>query len=221
MPDPKSTPAPVIEPVPLSPSLTTQGQQPWAALDAAQTGPPLPWAQSAGPVYTYEMKVAQGRVKGMVSDYRSGVVALTPEGVYLQGQAVLPQKTRLWIVLPLILLGVIIAAVVSSVLENYARNPKQDTLSWDQVQDIVLEPAKGRVCLVYRESVQPKTVFSLAFRPGSHYENFELAARYFAPKKVREGKIGPATSPWVYVVLVGVIVMIFALLYFVSENGGR
>lgn len=94
------------------------------------------------------------------------------------------------------------------ILEHAARSTKNDCLTWDSVKEIVLEPKKGRVCLVYSRPAHPKFLYSLAFKPGFYWGNFVDAARYFAPEKVREGKIGPVTSPWTY----AAVLLLFGLI---------
>jgi hypothetical protein len=201
---------------PLAPAQQT-AQQPWASTNSLTPLTPQ-GIESSGPIYTYGLLVSQGRVKGLVSDYRTGFVTLTQEAVYLQGQAVLPSSTRSWIIIPCILLSIVAVIIVYYILEFAARRPQSSRLSWDDVQEIVLEPVKGRVCIVYSEPDKPKPVFSLAFKPGPYYDNFVQAARYFAPEKVREGKIGPVTSPWVYVTILGILAVMVVVGFVASQN---
>ncbi len=213
-----STTNSITEEASVPPPAATQQvlQQPWAAAELLPGSPE--GIQSSGPIYTYGLTVSQGRVKGMVSDYRNGFVTLTQEAVYIQGQAVLPNATRNWILIPCILLSIVVLILVYYILEYAARRPQFSRLSWGDVHEIVLEPVKGRVCLVYAEPDKPRTLFSLAFKPGASYDNFVQAARYFAPEKVREGKIGPVTSPWVYWTIVGIVVLMFVIGFFAINS---
>jgi len=219
------TPGVVASEPPLPQAVTPESalpqQQPWAS-GASMAPLARPFGvDSAGPIYSYPLNVAQGRVKGMVSDYRSGTVTLTTEAVYLDGKAVLPSTTRtLFLLLGIVLqIGWLLVAIL---LEYAIRPQRRDTIPWDCIDDIVLEREKLRVCLVYHLPDKPKAIFSLAFKPGaSYFENFGQAARYFVPNKVREDKIGPVTSPWVYLVLGVIIVAIFGLIIWSASTSHR
>ncbi len=157
----------------------------------------------------FQPKVMPGRVKGTVSDYREALITLTREDLRLEGKAVLPQETQI----PLILAGFVVGVgplLVALILEYAVRQPRIDYFRWDDIEEIVLEPGKQRACLVYHHPKRPHKLASLAFRLGVDYENFATVVRQYVPQKVRDGKIGSAISPIIWVLL-GLVVALLLL----------
>ncbi len=193
-------------------------------------GPPINYTvQASGlqnvpgpqePVYPYLMQVGSGRVKGKVSDFREGSLMVSGAGIAIDGRAVLPGWQRaLWLI-PGILIGLLIAAIL---LEYVVRVRKYVFVRWDYLDDVVFEPERQRVCMVYWVDGNPKLTESLVFTLPGLLEHFEQVMTYFAPGKVRVGKIGPATPIWVYVVvillLIGIIPLIIVIFLFASAPG--
>lgn len=176
-----------------------------------------PWTQVA---YQYPMRVGLGKVRGTISDFRDGILLLSENGVTVQGKALYSTLTRLLIYIPTLLLGIGIL-VIYLLLEYVYRRDLMLLLSWDNVEEFVLETRKQRVCMVYHLPGKPRKPISLAFSlqiPGM-YDNFVAAARYFAPTKVREGKILPPTALGDILIVFGIIGLIFGLIiYFGSTH---
>jgi hypothetical protein len=173
--------------------------------------PPDPhqYVHTPAPGAFYPMSVAPGRVKGSVSEFREGALTLTPDGVEISGKMVLPTGRRILImVLSLFLgVGILIAAIL---LEYVIRFSRVVRVPWDCVEDLVLDSPRHRACLVYHGSGDPRQVRSLAFRlPPQLFAQFVQVMGQFAPGRVREGKIGPATPVWAYVLI---IVLFFAIM---------
>lgn len=164
--------------------------QPWAMPLGI---PGTPGAAVSGPIYPYTFKTKQGRVKGgnTISEFMEGQVTLATDAIYLQGKAMLAAEKRV----VYSMFGALGAALISSI-----RVDRMERLPWECIDKVVLEAEKKRVCIVYRLPAKPKRGFSLAFRVGDLYDNFAQAVRYLAPDKVSEGKIGPATPVWVWIV---------------------
>jgi hypothetical protein len=155
-----------------------------------------------------------------VSDFREGSLALSASGVQIDGKTILPVGQRIAIILASVLcLGAIIVAML---LEYTFRVRRSLTLAWSAVEEVVLMPHQHRACLVYQLPEKPGQVASLAFRldPAS-YAHFVQVARYFAPGKVREGPIGPPTSPRAYVITLVILVVVFLLVVAIAEFGSR
>lgn len=178
--------------------------QPWAMPLGI---PGMPGSAVSGPIYSYTFKTKQGKVKGgnTVSEYMEGQITLASDAIYLQGKAMLPAEKRV----VYSMFGAIGAALISSI-----RIDRIERLPWETVDQIVLEPEKKRICVVYRLPAKPKRGFSLAFRIGDMYENFAEAARFLAPGKVTEGKIGPVTPLWAWIVLA----VIFAFVIWAASS---
>ena len=180
--------------------------QPWAMPLGI---PGTPGAAVAGPIYPYTFKTKQGRVKGgnTISEFMEGQVTLASDAIYLQGKAMLAAEKRV----VYSMFGAIGAALISSI-----RVDRMERLPWEYIDSVVLEAEKKRICIVYRLPAKPKKGFSLAFRVGDLYDNFAQAVRYLAPDKVTEGKIGPATPLWAWIVIAIVLV---GFIWAISQPG--
>ena len=201
---------------PLSPPGSTSPAAPVYARPGA--GPKLPIGH---PQYTFPLSVELGRVEGAVSEFRSGFFTMHPEGILIDGSALLPRSTRALVIVGSALVGGLLFAAV--LVEYVIRQKRLLELSWDQVDAIVLEPTKMKACLVYRQPDKPgkpDRVESLALKmlPNA-YTHFVDVARYFAPNKVQEGKIkGPtSTAGWI---ILGVFVLLILVLIFAAVLSG-
>jgi hypothetical protein len=156
-----------------------------------------------------------------VSDFREGSLTLTPAGIQIDGKTILPTGQRVGIMFAsALILAVMVAALL---LETTFRVRRSMSIGWEALEEVVLMPAQHRACLVYRSPEKPGRMDNLAIRldPMS-YAHFVQVVRYFAPDRVREGVIGPPTSPWVYVVILVVLGLLFgaiALADYLSRSG--
>lgn len=182
-------------------------QQPWAM---------TPSGAEAAPLYSYLLLVTPGRVSGRVSDFRDGTLTLDPGGVTLDGKAYYSTGKQVLVLLLSAFVGILIGALL---LEHVLRDPKRLRLSWQDVDEVVFQPDKNKACLVYRDPSRPDRRLSLAFKlMPSYYQNFAAAARYFAPGKVREGKIGGPTPWWAVLVLIVFFLLIIAAIVFAGGS---
>lgn len=212
------------------PPLPSHPAVPGAPFTGAQaSGPPVqPWASeafapqqagaAAAPVYQYVPAIMPGRVSGRVSDFREATITLDADGITLDGKAYYPVGKQLVVLALSACVGVLIGVIL---LEYALRDPKRLRVGWDGVDAIVFQPDKQKACIVYREPGRPPTAkpLSLAFKLlPPYYENFAGAARYFAPAKVRDGKIaGP--NPWW---AIAVLVLFFVLIIVAAvASGGK
>ncbi len=176
---------------------------------------------AASPAYPYKVTVTPGRVKGAVSDYRDGTVTLDQAGVLISGNRVLPagQRALILIASAVLCVGVLVAAIL---VEYVIRLYRPLQVPWNRVDDIVLEPAKSRACLVYRPDEGSDRPQSLAFKLTPElYAHFDQVAHYLAPTKTRVGKIGPATSPALLAVFVVIMLLVVALAFWAGSSPGH
>ena len=170
-------------------------------------------------VYPFKMKVEPGRVRGQVSDFREGMLTITPQGIHVDGKTLLPRGKRILIILLCLVLlwGALVAAVV---VEHLIRFKASLELSWDCVDEIVLEPRKNRICLVYHRPDDPRRQYSLAFyQQPAMFQYFSEVARYFGKEKVREATIGPAEDWRISLAIIVAFFVGIGLLILVT--GGR
>lgn len=167
----------------------------------------------------YTPKVTPGRVQGTVSDYREARLVLSPQGIHIDGRAVLPQEQQIPI---LIVSWFITGPLLTAILLEYAiRQNRAATLAWGEVTEIVLEPHKQRACLVYPNPKKPHKQFSLAFLLGPSYGEFAAQVQRLIPEKVHEGKIKGATSPIVWgflILLISILIFAFMMAVFSPRN---
>lgn len=185
----------------------------WWASAAPTDGP----SASNANRYVYPMQVTPGRVKGLASRYRTGTLILSSEGVRIDGTAVLPPGIQAIILIPGIVVGLLIVAIL---LEYALRFAKTDQIAWSAVDEIVLVPGPRRACIVYADPDRKKgDPVSLAFRLTPElYDNFVATANYFLPGRVREGRIGSSTPPSVWWTLLAIVVVIIAAIVYSSSR---
>ena len=165
--------------------------------------PPPPTSQATSPqALTFPFKTLLSYVQGSVPDFRVGTVTLYPEGITIQGKAVLRSEIQVPIlaVCLLLRLGFFIAYAI---IEYAIRRDDMLSVPWSNVQQIVTVPKKQRVCIVYSAPNYKGVVktFSLAFKlEPAYYGAFVQAAQPFVRERVVEGKLRTWTSPrtWVF-----------------------
>lgn len=161
-------------------------------------------------------KVSLGRVQGTVSDYRETRLSVSKNGVQIDGRAVLPQEQQIPIILVTMLFsGWLVSALV---LEYAVRLNRSDFLPWQDVTEIVLQPHKQRVCLVYPNPKKPHKSFSLAMTLGPSYDEFVSTVQRYIPEKVYEGKIKGAISAIVWAFLIFLVLMVIFGFVMVALN---
>lgn len=181
--------------------------------------PPPPTNQASLPqAQTYPFKTLLSYVQGSVSNFRVGTVTLYPEGVAIQGKAII----RYEIQVPILILCLFLRLgflVAYAIMEYGLRRDEVANVSWSDVRLLVLSPKKQRVCLVY-DAPNYKHVtktFSLAFKlEPALYERFVASVGQSIPERVQEGKLRAWTSPpvWVFCggVLIGLAIILIAFL---------
>jgi len=184
--------------------------------------PPRPTAEGEAaanqPVW-YTFTEEYRRVEGNLSDFRTGWIGLSENGIFINGKAALRAeiKTPILILALLVGVGIVIAYII---LEYACRSNAALQLGWDQVKKIVISPKARRVCLVFSApnySGKVK-VFSLAFRlTQPYFDSFVESSRAYAPDSVVEGRI-PGATPLVLWILLGIVfaLIIAALIIAVS-----
>jgi len=193
-------------------------QNPWASGGAA-AGQQQMWSSERYVYPIHKMAPGRGPGKTQVSDFRSGEVVLSPEGLYVSGKAVLPAATRSAIIAGGILIGIGVL-LIALIVEYAIRQARTDSVPWSAVENIILEPEKNRVCIVYRDPTKPKLLpQSLAFRlEPTLYQDFEATARRFAPDRTAPGKILPPTPVWVYFIIIAIPLLLIALIILTSRH---
>ncbi len=163
---------------------------------------------------TYPFRTWFGYVRGSVPDFRVGILTLSPEGVLIQGKAVVRSEIQVPILMACLLLrfGFLIAYVA---LEYGFRRDAALSVPWVNVSELVLVPKKNRVCLVYTAPNYKGVMktFSLAFKLNpTLYAAFVDCVGQSVPERVHEGKIRAWTSPKAWVFLGGILVGLSILL---------
>ena len=162
-------------------------------------------------------------MQGSVPDFRIGTVTLSPEGVFIQGKAVVRSEIQIPILIACLLLrlGFIIAYAV---MEYGFRRDAMLQVAWADVREMVLVPNKNRVCLVYTAPNYKGVVktFSLAFKlDPALYTAFVSDVGQQIPERVHEGKIRAWTSPkaWIFLggILLGLLILLVAYLFSTSS----
>lgn len=185
--------------------------------------PPVGQPQEAQPLAVCPFKWVYRRAPGStgarvpISDIREGVLRFDTQGIVIQGQAVLRAETRALILIPCYLAGLLIGAIVASVLESACRHDEYVGVRWEQVKEILLAPNKQQACLLYEAPnyAGKLMTFSLAFTPApGYYEALAQAARQYAPSPVSEGRLKNATMPAAWAALAVLVLFIVGLIAF-------
>jgi hypothetical protein len=185
--------------------------------------PPMGQPQAAQPVagcpFKWIYRRAPGKVgaAARVSDIREGVLQFDTEGVIIQGKAVLRAEIRALILVPCYLAGVLIGAIVASVLETACRHDEYLGVRWSQVKEILLSPDKQQACLIYDAPnyAGKSMTFSLAFTPTpGFYEMLAQTARQYASVPIAEGRLKNAITPRAWVMLILLLLFVIGLVVF-------
>jgi len=186
--------------------------------------PPPPTNQASLPqAQTYPFKTLLNYVQGSVTNFRVGTVTLYPEGVAIQGKAIIRYEVQVPILILCLFLrlGFLIAYAI---MEYGLRRDDMVNVPWSDVRLLVLAPKKQRVCLVYDAPNYKGVVktFSLAFKLESAlYENFVAAVGQSIPERVQEGKLRAWTSPPVWVFCGGALLgLAILLVVFLTTSHG-
>ncbi|MBC8136769.1 MAG: hypothetical protein H8F28_12860 [Fibrella sp.] len=187
---------------------------PLPVLGGAQSNAPFLRQAWAGESATFPMVLSPGRQtwKDSLSDYRTGQVILDAGGCTLTGKAVLPAHIRIPILLVCLLLrgGWLIAYLI---LEYAIRRDQTDRLTWNDIDVILVESRKKRVCILYRLPEKPKTRHALGLKMKDGYlEDFLRSVRTHAPDKVLESKIGDPTTLTVWIIIGLIVVSVIGLI---------
>ncbi len=157
--------------------------------------------------HTFEMKVKLGRQswKDAMSEFCTGTLTVNAEGLTISGKAVPSNASRGTMFALFGVLGHLI-------MEHAMRRDRTDIVAWHQVDAVLVESAKNRVCLVYHVADKPKAKTALGLvMEGGNMENFLRSVRAVAPEKVVEGKVGAETNIWVLLVVVVVVILLIVL----------
>jgi hypothetical protein len=167
-------------------------------------------ADTDTPIYHYAIQRAPGVVKGTPSRMRNGFLRLSREGIHIDGKAVLNQDTQAICFLLGLLFGIGVL-LVALCLENY-RQPRQEYISWEEVEEIILDSQKNKICFVYpdRDKFSRSCSLVLEYKDERLYQSITHSARHFVPNKVHEGKIKRPDMVAAWVAL-GVIIFMFVL----------
>jgi hypothetical protein len=155
--------------------------------------------------YAIPFKTLFLRIDGPVSDFRTGVVEVTTEGIRITGKAVKNAEAQIPILIVTLFLRLWLIAYL--LLEYAFRNDKWLTVPWRHVRQVGLTPRKRRVCLVF-ETPNDKGIvktFSLAFKvPPEHYDSLVESLREFVGPRVEEVKMRSWNSPAMVMFLIGI-----------------
>jgi hypothetical protein len=158
------------------------------------------------PIYRYPLRRTAGGVKGRNSRMRDGEIFLGGEGIRIAGRAVPGQNEQL-------AAGILGGGLAQLILE-YSREPRQEDIPWNEVEAVVLESQKQKICFVYPDRDYPSQLCSLVlqYKDGT-YPHIVQAARYFVPRKVKEGVIRHSELMvlWIFLGIL-VIAVLYAIL---------
>ena len=188
--------------------------------------PPMGQVQAPQPLpgcpFNWVYRRAPGLLgrKAKISDVRAGYLQFSPEGVLIQGKAVLRAETRALILIPCYLVGLLVGAIVASVLETACRHDEYFGVRWADVKEIVLAPKKQQACLLYDAPnyAGKMMTFSLAFTPTpGYYEMLAQAAGQYAPVTVTEDRLRNATTPAAWAALALLVLFLVGLIAFAAS----
>jgi hypothetical protein len=162
--------------------------------------------------YEYRFLTDGNRVKGSLSRFREGAITLNQNGFSISGKAVLPMGYQILIALggaSLMGVGLMLSAIL---LEYVIRVQHAEFYFWENLDDVVIEHQKRRICLVFHEPGNPKKVTGLTLQlPQDKLEHFISVIDYFLPGKTREGKIQSFSIARVGLGCLGVFIVVFLL----------
>ena len=177
----------------------------------------LPQAQ------TYPFVTLLRYVQGSVPDFRVGTVVLSPEGISIQGKAVV--RTEIQVPILIVCLFLCLGLLAAYAIMEYGfRREAALSFAWADVREIVLTPNENRACIVYAAPNYQRVMktFSLTFKlDPALYASFVEEAGHSIPWRVREGKLRAWTSPAAWVFSSGVIAGCTSLLiiFLVGASG--
>lgn len=185
---------------------------------SAPIWPPPATNQTYQPTF-YPFRFLYMKVAGNVADFREGQIGIAPDGLTIVGKAQPRAEIYQAVQVVTFLLSVFICIIASLIMRYAFLQPSQLRMSWQQVRQIVLQPAKRRACIVYDAPNYANTIktFSLAFQlPPLEYEAFTKMAQQYAPAVTGSGRIKSAQSIVIaffafLLILVGAVVLISLL----------
>lgn len=163
-----------------------------------------PWNVPFTPFkYLYRRAAGPVAANAAISDFREGRFFFDEQGVIIDGKACPRAEIRYAVIIPCIFLGLLIAAVVSYILEYAVQHPERIGVRWDQVRQIALDPARPQGCLVYdAPDYKGRTrTFSLGFTMTPGYDGaIRQAAQVFVPDRLQAIRLRNATTPraWLF-----------------------
>ena len=125
--------------------------------------------------------------KFSVSDYRVGNLSVHDGGITISGNAVQPAELQYWV-----LVGVFFVRLwlLIAILFEYIRSPRNSALRWEEIDNVVLDPNRGRVGIAYQEvnkkGVVKHYVLATKLLPAD-YEAFTTAVRSTGRATIIEG----------------------------------
>ena len=137
-------------------------------------------------------------VEGSVPNFRQGVIRLSPLGILVDGQSVMPYEYQL----PVFIFGLLLPPlwmIAYLVMEYGMRRPEFLSLAWEQVRRIVVAGEEQMVCIIYEAPNFRGNgkVHSLAFPLNEDdYHDFLSCAKFCRPEKVGPGNLRLWTSPF-------------------------
>ncbi|MBC7804690.1 MAG: hypothetical protein H7145_00880 [Akkermansiaceae bacterium] len=184
-------------------SILTTTPPPLPVLGAAVGQIPLQRQAWVGESNTFQMVMSPGRQtwKDSLSDYRTGQIIIDAAGCTITGKAVLPANIRVPILVVCLVLrvGWLIAYLI---LEYAIRRDQTDRLTWNEIDCVLVQTPKKRVCVIYHLPEKPKTRYALGLKmKDGGLDDFLGAVRSHASERIVEGKIGGATPLAVWIIL--------------------
>ncbi|BDI31737.1 hypothetical protein CCAX7_37880 [Capsulimonas corticalis] len=179
---------------------------PPSSVPDAGVWPPAPISDAPGFVYgscIVPFSTLFLRIKGSVSDFRTGSIEVQQAGLSVMGKAVPNAETQIpiLIVAALLRVGWLLAVLV---MEYGFRKSKWLVIPWENIQQVGLVPNKSRVCLVFDAPNDKGVVktFSLAFKLApEQYTQFVSAVKPFVTDRIGPSNLIRWNSPGVVMFL--------------------
>ena len=154
-------------------------------------------------------------------NFRLGTLTVNDSGITIAGKAVMRSEIQVPILIACLFLrlGFLIAYFI---MEYGVRKDEMLSVGWAQIQQVVTNARKQRICLVY-EAPNYKSVvktFSLTTKiEPQQYEAFLASAQQRLPGRVAEGKLRAWTSPPVWVFCAGILIgLVFVGVLLLTDN---